>query len=124
MDGPQFSTVCSMYKCDPHDGLTIENLRDIYTSQGVDSSLDDDYRKIYRKYVWSLQSPWSLQKKSNVEQEELDKKKGPCIEIAGRHEGDAKEENIAAKKKEDEDELTQESGEGSMEKRPLPESSD
>ena len=118
MDGPQFSTVCSMYKCDPHDGLTIENLRDIYTSQGVDSSLDDDYRKIYRKYVWSLQ------KKSNVEQEELDKKKGPCIEIAGRHEGDAKEENIAAKKKEDEDELTQESGEGSMEKRPLPESSD
>ena len=112
MDGPQFSTVCSMYKCDPHDGLTIENLRDIYTSQGVDSSLDDDYRKIYRRYVWSLQ------KKSNIKQEELDKKKGPRIERAGSHEG------VAAKKKEDEDELTQESGEGSMEKRPLPESSD
>ena len=112
MDGPQFSTVCSMYKCDPHDGLTIENLRDIYASQGVDSSLDDDYRKIYRRYVWSLQ------KKSNIKQEELDKKKGPRIERAGSHEG------VAAKKKEDEDELTQESGEGSMEKRPLPESSD
>ena len=112
MDGPQFSTVCSMYKCDPHDGLTIENLRDIYTSQGVDSSLDDDYRKIYHRYVWSLQ------KKSNIKQEELDKKKGPRIEIAGSHEG------VAAKKEEDEDELTQESGEGSMEKRPLPESSD
>ena len=118
MDGPQFSTVCGMYKCDPHDGLTMENLRDIYSSQGVDSSLDDDYRKVYRKYVWSLQ------KRSNIEQEQVEIKKGPCIETAGSHEEDAKGEMSAAKIKEDEDELTQESGEGSMEKRPLPESSD
>ena len=53
----------------------------------------------------------------------MDKKKGPRIEIAGSHEEDAKGD-IAVKKKQDEDELTQESGEGSMEKRPLPESSD
>ena len=118
MDGPQFSTVCGMYKCDPHDGLTMENLRDIYSSQGVDSSLDDDYRKVYRKYVWSLQE------RSNIEQEQVEIKKGPCIEAAGSHEEDEKGEKNAAKIKEDEDELTQESGEGSMEKRPLPESSD
>ena len=110
MDGPQFSTVCGMYKCDPHDGLTMENLRDIYSSQGVDSSLDDDYRKVYRRYVWSLQ------KRSNIEQEQVEIKKGPCIETAGSHEEDAKGEMSAAKIKEDEDELTQESGEGSMEK--------
>lgn len=118
MDGPQFSTVCGMYKCDPHDGLTMENLRDIYSSQGVDSSLDDDYRKVYRQYVWSLQ------KRSNIEKEQVEIKKDPCIETAGSHEEDAKGEKNAAKIKEDEDELTQESGEGSMEKRPLPESSD
>ena len=118
MDGPQFSTVCGMYKCDPHGGLTMENLRDIYSSQGVNSSLDDDYRKVYRKYVWSQQ------KRSNIEQEQVEIKKGPCMETAGSHEEDAKGEMSAAKIKEDEDELTQESGEGSMEQRPLPESSD
>lgn len=118
MDGPQFSTVCSMYKCDPHDGLILENLQDIYTSQGVDSSLDDDYQKIYRRYVWTLQ------KKRDIEQELADKKKDPRVEAAGSHQEEAKEKRNEAKAEEDEDERTQESGEESMEKRPSPESSD
>lgn len=100
MDGPQFSTVCSLYKCDPHDGLTLDNLQEIYSSQGVDSSLslDDDYKKIYRKYIWSLQ--------------ERDNEQVPN-----------KEDGPSVGTKEEEDELTQTSGEGSMEKKSVPQDS-
>ena len=118
MDGPQFSTVCSMYKCDPHDGLTLENLRDIYTSQGVDSSLDDDYRKVYRKYVWSLQE------KRNTEKDRINEKESPSTETASGHEEEAKGGNDLSKEAKDGDELTQQSGEGSMEKKPVPDSFD
>ena len=108
MDGPQFSTVCNMYKCDPQDGITLENLRDIYSSQGVDSSLDDDYRKIYRKYVWSV---------SRKEMDKGGRDKEPSDETNDIQMQEGLVEEDAVEKG---DESMQESGEGSMEKQTTP----
>ena len=108
MDGPQFSTVCNMYKCDPQDGITLENLRDIYSSQGVDSSLDDDYRKIYRKYVWSVS-------RKEMDKVHRDKESSDETKDIQTQEG-LVEEDVAEKG----DESMQESGEGSMEKQTTP----
>ena len=112
MDGPQFSTVCSMYKCDPQDGITLENLRDIYSSQGVDSSLDDDYRKIYRKYVWSVS-------RKEMDKGDRDKESSDETKDIQTQEGLVEEDGAEISEKEG-DESMQESGEGSMEKQTPP----
>ena len=63
MDGPQFTTVCEIYGCDPKRGLALEQLQAIYSapegpsveaekSKDLESNLHSDYVKVFRKYIY------------------------------------------------------------------------